>query len=187
MSPLKLNSLNVNQLIESCLNGDANAFEQLFLMYAGKMMTVCRRYASSHSEAEDLLQEGFLRVYQNLGSFEFKGSFEGWVRKIMVNTALRQKISKEKISLVAQSEVNEYEKVQEPDALSMLSEEEILKLIEEMPTGYKIVFNLNIIEGYSHKEIASLLGIEEGTSRSQLVKARRLLQSKLTQIHKIAG
>lgn len=186
MSPLKLNSLNVNQLIEACLDGDANAFEQLFQMYAGKMMTVCRRYATSHSEAEDLLQEGFIRVYQNLGSFEFKGSFEGWIRRIMVNTALRQ-ISKEKISSVAQTGVHEYETVQDPDALSMLTEEEILKLIEEMPAGYKIVFNLNIIEGYSHKEIALLLGIEESTSRSQLVKARRLLQSKLTQLHKVAG
>lgn len=186
MSPLKLNSLNVNQLIEACLNGEANAFEQLFLMYAGKMMTVCRRYASSHSEAEDLLQEGFIRVYQNLGSFEFKGSFEGWVRRIIVNTAFRQ-ISREKISLVAQTDVHEYETVREPDALSMLTEEEILKLIEEMPAGYKIVFNLYVIEGFSHKEIASMLGIEESTSRSQLVKARKLLQSKLAQLHKIAG
>jgi RNA polymerase sigma factor (sigma-70 family) len=186
MSPLKLNSLNVNQLVEACLQGDDHAFEQLFQIYAGTMMTVCRRYASNTAESEDILQEGFIRIYQNLGSFGFKGSFEGWIRRVMVNTALRY-ISQKRTSHEVQIEEYPIEETHEPDALSIMTEEEILKLIDGLPDGYKIIFNLYVLEGFSHKEIASTLGIEEGTSRSQLVKARRMLQERFAELHRIAG
>ena len=185
MSPLKLNSLNVNQLVEACLLGDDGAFEQLFQIYAGTMMTVCRRYVADTAEAEDILQEGFIRVFQNLGSFGFKGSFEGWIRKVMVNTALRY-ISQKKSNLEVQIEEYPVEETHEPDALSKMTEEEILKLIDGLPDGYKLIFNLYVIEGFTHKEIATILNIEESTSRSQLVKARRMLQERFAQLHKIA-
>lgn len=152
---------------------------------AGKMFTVCLRYANNHSEAEDIMQEGFIRVFNNLHQFKFEGSFEGWVRRVFVNCALKY-VQKKRIHF---SELKEYDSSGvsiEPYAFNHLSEEDLLKMINNLPTGYKIVFNLNVIEGYSHDEIASMLGIQASTSRSQLVKARKLLQQQIIEQQKIA-
>lgn len=185
MSPLLPDSPNLNQIIKASVSGDRKAQERLFNIYAGKMMTVCRRYAKSEAEAEDFLQEGFIRVFTFLGSYESTGSFDAWVRKVFVNTALKQ-LSKKVIKV--ENDIDESYNISsyEVDVVSRMSEQEILNVLDRLPMGYKTVFNLFVIEGYNHKEIADMLNIEEGTSRSQLVKARKLLQEKITELYKLA-
>lgn len=147
-------------------------------------MSVCLRYARNRADAEDILQDGFVLLFRNIGKYESKGSFEGWMRKIFVNTALkkyqRKRFEKERIGI---------ENTKEPEldasAISSMSEKEILKLIEELPDGYRIVFNMYAIEGYSHREIADTLGINEATSRTQLLKARKQLQRKLLRLQTV--
>lgn len=157
----------------------------LFERFAGKMLTVCLRYAVDSMEAEDLLQESFVKVYRNLSQFKFEGSFEGWIRRIVVNTALKH-CQKKKIRF---DEIKPDVTVPqgsglEPAAYTHLGESDLLRLIHNMPEGYKIVFNLHIIEGYSHEEIAEMLHIKDSTSRSQLVKARRYLQNEISKLQK---
>ena len=174
-----------NDIIKGCLRNDAACQRQIFNRYAGKMLAVCHRYAHSQVEAEDILQDAFIKVFKNLDRFRFEGSFEGWIRRIVVNTALktfRQKhVKYEDVGLEAIPEVP-----LEPTAISNLGEQEIMAMINELPEGYRIVFNLFAIEGYSHKEISAMLQIQEGTSRSQLAKARRLLQVKLANLNRVA-
>ncbi len=137
-------------------------------------------------EAEDILQDALIKVFKNIEKFKFEGSFEGWVRRIVVNTALKNykksSVQKEQIGLESYQEGS-----MEPKAIANLGEEELMNLIAQMPDGYRIVFNLYIVEGYSHKEIAERLEIKESTSRSQLVKARRLLQEMLKERNKISA
>lgn len=185
MSPLIPDSPNLNQLIQASIQGDARAQESLFYTYAGKMMAVCRQYAKTQEEAEDILQEGFIRVFTYLSSFESSGSFDAWIRRVFVNTALKQIAKKHQYfenitdEMISKSD-------DEADAISKLSEAEILALLDLLPLGYKTVFNLFVVEGYNHKEISEMLGIEESTSRSQLVKARKLLQEKILELYKVA-
>jgi RNA polymerase sigma-70 factor (ECF subfamily) len=157
----------------------------LFEQYAGTLMTVCLRYAQDQMEAEDILQESFIRIFKYIYQFKSEGSFEGWLRRIVVNTALK-KLEKKKIHF---SEITEYTSStfgQEPGAYSNIGEEDILKLIKDLPEGYRLVFNLNVIEGFSHEEIAKILHIQAATSRSQLAKARKMLQNQIIQMQKIA-
>lgn len=157
---------------------------EVFRRYAGKMIAVCRRYARHELEAEDILQDAFIKVFDNLGKFEFKGSFEGWVRRIVINTALknfqRASFQKEQLGLD-----NFDEQSLEPEAISNLQEEELMDLITRLPDGYRVVFNLYVIEGFSHKEISDMLEIGESTSRSQLVKARKMLKEQIQKIQMI--
>ncbi len=166
------------ELIEGCIREERACQEELFRRYAGKLLSICRRYARHEMEAEDLLQDALIRIFDHLDKFEYKGSLEGWMRRITVNTALkncnRSGFRKESIGIDAGQD-----QVVDPEAVSHLSEEELLHLIRELPEGYRLVFNLYAIEGYSHKEIAEMLDIKEGTSRSQLVKARKMLQDKI--------
>ena len=185
MSPLMLNSSSIHELIKGCLDNNRSSQRQLFEIYAPKMIIVCKRYARYDLEAEDIMQESFIKVFKNLDKFQFEGSFEGWIRKIMVNTALkyisRKHITHEKIMVEFMPE----EPV-DPTVFSKLNADEILNLVTQLPDGYRLVFNLYAIEGYSHKEIGVMLNIEESTSRSQLVKARRMLQEKIIELQKIA-
>lgn len=175
-------NLTEHELIKRCLNDDGNCQRMLFEQHAGKMMTICLRYSNDEMEAEDLLMEGFIKVFNYLHQYKFEGSFEGWIRRIVVNTALK-KLQKKKIHF---EEVKEENNTQTLDggAYQHLGEKEILELVRKLPEGYKIVFNLYAIEGYSHDEIADILGIQAGTSRSQLVKARKLLQQQMAVLHK---
>ena len=172
------------QLVQGCIREDRRCQKELFARYAGKMTTVCRRYARRSVEAEDILQDAFIRIFDHIRQFEFKGSLEGWIRRIVVNTALK---NYSKLSF--QNENTGLAEIEEgfdnPDVFSALHEEYLLHLISRLPDGYRLVFNLAAIEGYSHKEIAETLGIEESTSRSQLTKARRFLQLKIADAEKI--
>lgn len=171
-------------LIQGCLRGSAQNQRQLYEQFAGKMYAVCLRYARTPSDAADILQEGFVKVFTKLNQFQFQGSFEGWVRRIMVNTALRA-YQRQRFEHESSGFEQLPESPVDPDALAVLSEEELLRLISRLPDGYRVVFNLVAIEGYSHAEVAESLGIQESTSRSQLTKARRWLCEQLEVLHRI--
>jgi RNA polymerase sigma-70 factor (ECF subfamily) len=171
------------ELIQGCIKGkDAFQYE-LYKRYSPKMFGVCLRYCASREEAEDVLQDGFIKVFKKIDSFRFTGSFEGWIRRIMVHTAIRNKY----ITLRAH-EVNTLEGVEHPaldeKVTSKLMMMDLMKLVNELPQGYKIVFNLFAVEGYSHKEIAEMLEIQEATSRSQYLRARQFLREKLDRLQK---
>lgn len=170
------------ELVKGCKNEDRHCQRIVFERYAGKMMTVSLRYARHRLEAEDILQESFVKVFNNIRSFKSEGSFEGWIRRIVVNTALRE-IQKSSFKNELLGALNVPEIIEEPVAISNLSELEILKLISFLPDGYRTVFNLYVFEDFSHREIATQLGIEESTSRSQLTKARQMLQLQLKKLY----
>lgn len=172
-------------LVKGCLRENQHCQAEIFRRYAGKMLTVCLRYARHRMEAEDTLQDAFIKIFDNIGQFESKGSLEGWIRRIVVNTALKkygQKSFRDETIGIADG----YDLSLEPSIYSDLHEEELLNLIAQLPDGYRLVFNLYAIEGYSHHEIATMLGIEESTSRTQLLKARKLLQQRIVDLQKIA-
>ncbi len=171
-------------IVQQCLQNDKRAQKALFELYAGKMMALCRRYARTQEEAEDFLQEGFIRLFRYLGSYDGKGSFDGWVRRIFVNTAIRHYHRQKKHNQVNDFEAEHHERIPQ-NAISQLSELELISLINRMPEGYRLVFNMYIVEGYSHREIGELLDIGESTSRSQLLKARKWLQHKIRENQKV--
>lgn len=173
------------EIIKRCLKGDEKAYSTLYKLFASKMMLVCLRYASSTDEAKDLLQEGFIRVFQHLYQYKGEGSLEGWIRKIMVNVSLEfyRKKNTNYTSIDLQLESNTYNAlVSTEDILSKLQAEELLTLVQKLPPTYRLVFNLYEFEGYKHHEIAQKLGITEGTSKSNLHDARRILQRWVTQL-----
>ena len=173
-----LSELSERELVQGCLDADRRCQELLYARYARRMYAVCLRYARHELEAQDLLQEGFIRVFDKLSGFRLQGSLEGWIRRIMVHTAIntyrKKSFQQERFGLEHLPE----EPV-ESVALDQLGEQEVLKLVSALPDGYRAVFNLYAIDGYDHAEIAELVGCGESTSRSQLAKARRMLQDKI--------
>lgn len=169
---------DLDEIIKSCLKGERKSQSLLYHIFCKKMFGVCLRYAKNKEEAEDLLQEGFIKIFTKLHQFENKGSFEGWMRRIIINTILERFRQNNFLyaitNLEAVSEEASYETGFEDFAAG-----DLLNYIQKLPAGYKMVFNLYAIEGYSHKEIAEMLGITEGTSKSQLSRSRELLQKML--------
>lgn len=164
-----------NDLIQGCIDGDRQMQEHLYKRFASKMYGVCLRYVANADDANDILQEGFIKVYKNLDKFRREGSFEGWVRRIFVNTAIEQFRKKVKLYNVDEVQENTIED-KELSALDLLATKDIINIVNELSPGYKAVFNLHVIEGFSHKEIADMLGITEGTSKSQLARAKGVLK-----------
>jgi RNA polymerase sigma-70 factor (ECF subfamily) len=171
--------LTERALIEGCIHKKQDCQKELFNLFAGKMMSVCLRYANDEQQAQDILQEGFIKVFSNIPQYRFEGNFEGWLRRVFVTVALRQ-VSKQKIFFSDADISDNTEHSIDPDVLSKISADEIHALIRNMPDGYRTIFNLNVIEGYSHDEIATMLGIQATTSRGQLLKARKHLQVMIT-------
>ncbi|MBZ0242402.1 MAG: RNA polymerase sigma factor [Bacteroidales bacterium] len=171
--------MNEQILISQCLKNDRQAYNKLYQSFAPQMMLVCRRYAKSSCDAEDIMQEGFIKVFRYLKDFRFNGSFEGWIRRIMITTALN--FYKKKRIYQNEAELTYLPEgvVTEQEALSNLAQAEIMTLVNNLPNGYRKVFNLNTIEGYSHKEISQMLHISINTSKSQLNRARMSLQKRL--------
>lgn len=165
-------------LIKRCLNKDLHAQKELYHLFAPKMLAVCYRYAYDQLEAEDILQEGFIKVFSQLHKYLHKGSLEGWIRRIMVHTAIDHVRKERKFRFQLQIDEVETDTIMEKE-WDQLYFEDITKLIQELPDGFRIVFNLYAIEGYSHKEIAKKLNITSSTSRSQYARARSLLQQKI--------
>ena len=179
--------MNESDLIQGCIKKDAIAQHALFENYAGILMTICRRYATDLHEAEDMLQEAFISIFGHINQFKSAGSFEGWLKRITVNAAIKI-LQRRKMKIVGIPHDNEHELIS-PDfnVLSDLSAEDLLKLIGQLPDGYRVIFNLYAIEGYSHNEIAAILKIKTATSRSQLSKARAILKDKINSLQKIPG
>lgn len=151
------------------------------------MLGVCHRYARNSADAEDILQDAFIKVFDKIHQFKFEGSFEGWIRRIVVNTALKKySLRRYEKEVVGYEVKDKDETLLEPSAYSHLTEKELLDLINSLPDGYRVIFNLYVIEGFQHDEIAEMLGIQPGTSRSQLVKARNMLQRQIVQLQKVA-
>lgn len=148
----------------------------LFDRYSGRMMGLCLRYAKDQQEAQDILQLGFIRIFDYIHQYKGTGSFEGWMRRVFVSIATRE-LSKRKIRFDDIDNIEEGIPLETPDVVSKISEEEIHRLICQLPDGYRVVFNMHVIEGYSHEEIAAQLSIQPATSRTQLLKARKMLQS----------
>ncbi len=177
-----------NRLIDRCKNNDREAQYKLYNLLSGKMFAVCLRYAKHREAAEDLLQEGFVKVFTNIDKFRKEGSFEGWVRRIVVNTAVEHyRKSTKMYPVVNVDDVNK--DIPWTDSGDELELEDVLKMINKLSPGYKTIFNLYVVEGYSHKEIGELLEISEGTSKSQLARARYLLMDmvKKSEIVKKSG
>ncbi len=172
-------------LIKGCLADDQGCHKKIFHRYGGKMFAICLRYMGSRVDAEDVLQEAFVRIFQNLNRFRGEGSLEGWMRRIVINTALQALRSKGIHPVEAELEQAAQASVPAA-ALAHLAEHDLLNLVAALPPGYRLVFNLYAIEGYTHGEIAQLLQIKESSSRSQLAKARQLLQKQLAHLHRMA-
>ena len=175
--------LSEKELIAACLRGEALAQKRLYEQYSRTLYGVCLRYARDNSEAQDMLQEGFIRIFKYLKKFENKGSFEGWLKRIVVNAALRFIDSAAHRNETLPEIFPEHST--EADVLPQLCAEEMLGYLRRLPQGYRTVFNLFALEDYSHAEIAKELGITEGTSRSQLTKARQMLRQFITVEDKI--
>ncbi len=166
------------ELIKGCVNESKEHQRALYDRYSGIMFSVCLRYGRHRAEAQDMMQDGFIKVFDNISKFSFNGSFEGWIRRIMVNTCLNyfRKASAQR----EQVGIEDYQVgSMEPKAESNMGEKELMTIIQQLPEGYRMVFNLYAIEGYSHKEIGEVLNITESTSRSQLSKARKWIQNVL--------
>ncbi len=173
------------ELIEGCRRKERAAQKAIYEQMAGKMFSLCCRYIKGRMEAEDVLVTAFTKVFDRVDQFKGEGSFEGWVRKIIVNEALSY-LRKNK-SMYLETDLEAADREPDLDHLgSQLEAEDLLKLVAELPPGYKIVFNMYAIDGYAHKEIAEELGISENTSKSQLSRARSYLQNKLLELEKLS-
>jgi RNA polymerase sigma-70 factor (ECF subfamily) len=165
--------------IANCVAGDRRSQKELYTFYASKMFSICLRYAKNQMDAEDILQEGFVKLYNNLSRFRGEGSFDGWVRRIFVNTAIehirRNKISSQELGDGLENIIIDTNK----NALDNLFERDLMNVATNLSDGYKTVFSMYAVEGYSHKEIADRLGITESTSKSQLSRAKAILRNIL--------
>lgn len=175
MTPERNQNIPESDLITGCIDGNRRMQEELYRRFSPRMYAVCLRYAGNAEEAEDILQEGFIKVFKKMGSFRSEGSFEGWVRRIFVNTAIEHFRRKRYLMPVTEKEENTIEG-KYISVLDELAEKDILALVQELSPGYRTVFNMYVVEGYTHKEIADMLGISEGTSKSQLSRAKVILQ-----------
>ncbi len=178
-----------NQIIEGCKKGKRNSFNMLYQRYAPVMLGICYRYSKTRAEAEDVLQEGFIKVFQKITTYEGRGSFEGWLKRIMINTAIN--------NFKANSKHYYHDDVDESINLTSddgnlpfhhedeVNKDQVIKLIQGLPAGYQMVFNLYVIDGLTHQEIADELEFSVNTSKSQLSKARKWLRNKLATKEKL--
>lgn len=175
---------SLEKIIKGCQQNKMKYQKMLYDKFADLMFGICLRYAKTKEEAEDIFQEGFIKVFKHIGNYSFTGSFEGWIRKIFLNTAISNFRTNSKNYFHAEYESTEnhlppvtYEELK-------YTEEELLSVINELPEGYRLVFNLYAVEGFKHKEIAKMLGIGENASKTQLFRARQLLQARLMTLSK---
>lgn len=169
--------MDIKQLILDCQKNEPKAQGQLYQLFSPKMFTICLKYSRNYDEAQDNLQEGFLYIFKKINQYNFKGSFEGWVKRVMINHVLQTYRGAPIFEVIKDNTITEEE-------ISIDSEEELsldflLKIIQELPDRYRLVFNLYVLDGYSHKEIAQLLNISEGTSKSNLARAKTILKQKI--------
>ncbi len=174
--------MNELDLIKACIAKDPRAQKMLYDKYAGMLMAACQRYCSSTEDAEDAFQEGFVKIYAKLAEYKYEGSFGGWLRRVMVNTVLDNMRKNKKHAF--HEDVNELPNISAPpqSPLDEMSAKELMGILEKLPDGYRVVFNMFAIEGYSHKEIGEKLNITESTSKSQFLRARTYIKKCLEEI-----
>ena len=175
--------MGLKKIIKRCKKGELKAQEELYRLFAGKLFAVSLKYSRNYQEAEDNLQEAFITIFKKIEQYKNKGSFEGWMKRITINTALQTYRRQTVFRIIDENAIEESEEVN-------LREEEVsldflLKIIQELPDRYRMVFNLYVLDGYSHKEIAKLLNISVGTSKSNLARARQNLKEKLEESKKL--
>lgn len=172
----------IDELVKRCKAGERKAQELLYKQFSSKMLGVCFRYATDRMEAEDMLQNGFIKVFQKMADYRGEGSFEGWIRRIMVHSSIEYYRKHHKMMQIVDLEDAQHEPSVNPLATAGLAVKDLMTLIQQLSPGYRIVFNLFAIEGYSHKEIAAIIGISEGASKSQLSRARAVLKEQIVKM-----
>lgn len=170
--------MDLNQLINDCKDNDRKAQEQLYRLYSSKLFSVCLKYSRNYIEAQDNLQDGFLLIFNKIEQYSFKGSFEGWLKRVMINHVLQQYRTQTFLSLVNEDVADDADLEIDDDMVSL---EFLLKIVQELPDRYRLVFNLYVNDDYSHAEIAEMLSITVGTSKSNLSRARMILKEKIEQ------
>ena len=168
----------IDTLVNKCKAGERKAQELLYKQFAAKMLGVCMRYATDRMEAEDMLQNGFIRVFQKMSDYRGEGSFEGWVRRIMVHSSIEYYRKHHKMMQAVDMDETDEPSV-DPVAMANLDAKDLITLIQQLAPGYRMVFNLYAIEGFSHKEIGEIMSISEGASKSQLSRARAILKEQV--------
>jgi RNA polymerase sigma-70 factor (ECF subfamily) len=170
---------NIEEIRKGCIEGKHEAQEKLYKIFSGKMYAICLRYTGNSEDAQDVLQEGFIKIFQKMKQYNGTGSFEGWMKRIMVNNSLEKYRNKHHLHTVSSDDVEYIDHRDDNDVLDHISANDLMRLIQELTPQYRLVFNMYAIEGYSHKEIAEALSISEGTSKSNLSRARNILQHKI--------
>ena len=168
---------NLDRIIDKCKEGDRQAAEKIYQIFSAKMFALCLRFSKDQADAEDTLQDGFIKIFTSIGKYTGKGSFEGWMKRIMINTAMEKFRKNSPLQIV--EELPEIEDNEDIDEEVSIPEEVLADFVNQLPERYKMVFNLYVIEEMSHKDIAALLGINEGTSKSNLARAREILKRKV--------
>lgn len=171
--------MGLDNLIKQCANNDRKAQKEIYQLFAGKLFSICLKYSKNKQEAQDNFQDGFIVIFEKIGQFNFKGSFEGWLKRVMINTVLLKYRKKNVLNIVTEEIPDEVIVDVDDDEISL---DFLLNLINELPDRYRMVFNLYALDGYSHKEISEMLLIAEGTSKSNLARARAILKQKI-EIH----
>ena len=166
----------IDQLINDCKNGNTKAFEQIYRLLSPKIFAVCLKYSRNYEEAQDNLQEGFILLYEKINQFHFKGSFEGWAKRVVINYILQQYRNQGIFEIISENLPDTTEIEIDEDEISL---DFLTKIIQELPDRYRLVFNLYVMDGYSHKEIATMLDINIGTSKSNLARAKTILKNKI--------
>lgn len=168
--------MSLDQLIESCKINDTKAQSELYKLFSSKLFAVCLKYSRSYAEAEDNLQDAFLTIFKKIDQYKNKGSFEGWLKRVTINTVLQQYRNEKVFEIVNENIIDEVEIDIDEDTLSI---DYLLRIIQELPDRYRLVFNLYVLDGYSHRDIASMLDINIGTSKSNLARARQILKQTI--------
>ncbi|WP_372766394.1 RNA polymerase sigma factor [Lutibacter sp.] len=174
--------MGLDELIKQCANNDRKAQKEIYQLFAGKLFSICLKYSKNKQEAQDNFQDGFIVIFEKIGQFNFKGSFEGWLKRVMLNTVLLKYRKKNVLNIVTEDIPDEVIVDVDDHEISL---DFLLNLINELPDRYRMVFNLYALDGYSHKEISEMLLIAEGTSKSNLARARAILKQKI-EIHQKA-
>jgi RNA polymerase sigma-70 factor (ECF subfamily) len=173
--------LGLNKLIKRCAKNDRKAQKEIYQLFGDKLFTICLKYSRNKHEAEDNFQDGFITIFNKIDQFSFKGSFEGWLKRVMINTILIKYRKKNVLNIITDEIPDEVVVDVEEDELSL---DFLLNLIHELPERYRLVFNLYVLDGYSHREISEMLRIAEGTSKSNLARARAILKQKIEEYQK---
>lgn len=170
--------MSLEQLIERCKKNDAQAQGQLYKLYASKLFSICLKYSRNYAEAEDNLQDAYLTIFKKIEQFKSQGSLEGWMKRIAINTALQRYRGVGVFDIINEDQIEDVSVEIDDDAISI---DFLLNIIQDLPDRYRLVFNLYALDDYSHKEIADLLNISTGTSKSNLARARMILKDKIEQ------